>query len=257
MAHGTLLNVMRQPGWEGGLGENGFVYVDGWVPSLFTWNYHDIVNWLYANATQKVQRNVWRARTLNTTENQNCWSVYPSVTPSKPSALFTRLLHSALPRPGATLSRGSFSSLRFLHTDEQAACVRPLSLPFSHMVDAHSHFLLFYSTVSAGHHPILRSLWSKHPSPPFHFSCTNYLLEKLAVCPVEFLTGRPGLCMLHPCVMAEPVLSLYFLPLVIASRSLIRGDCRFSGKRLGVKRRPWQSRGGLCEAPNVCPTGGL
>ena len=26
-AHGTLLNVTGQPGWEGSLGENGYIYV--------------------------------------------------------------------------------------------------------------------------------------------------------------------------------------------------------------------------------------
>ena len=29
MAHGTLLNVMGQPGWEGSLGENGYRYMNG------------------------------------------------------------------------------------------------------------------------------------------------------------------------------------------------------------------------------------
>ena len=29
IAHGTPLNVMCQPGWEGGLGENGYVYTYG------------------------------------------------------------------------------------------------------------------------------------------------------------------------------------------------------------------------------------
>ena len=43
IAHGTLLNVMCQPGWERGLGWNGYMYVYGWVP----WNYHNIVNRLY------------------------------------------------------------------------------------------------------------------------------------------------------------------------------------------------------------------
>ena len=33
-------------GWEEGLGENGYVYTYGWVPSLFTWNYYNIVNQL-------------------------------------------------------------------------------------------------------------------------------------------------------------------------------------------------------------------
>ena len=30
---GTLLNVTWQPGWEGSLGENGYVFMYGWVPS--------------------------------------------------------------------------------------------------------------------------------------------------------------------------------------------------------------------------------
>ena len=29
VAHGTLLNVMCQPGWEAGLGENGYMYASG------------------------------------------------------------------------------------------------------------------------------------------------------------------------------------------------------------------------------------
>ena len=29
IAHGTLLNVTCQPGWEGGLGENGYMYMYG------------------------------------------------------------------------------------------------------------------------------------------------------------------------------------------------------------------------------------
>ena len=36
IAHGTLLNVMWQPGWEGSLGENGYMHMYGRVPSLFT-----------------------------------------------------------------------------------------------------------------------------------------------------------------------------------------------------------------------------
>ena len=27
-AHGTLLSVIRQPGWEGNLGENGYMYMN-------------------------------------------------------------------------------------------------------------------------------------------------------------------------------------------------------------------------------------
>ena len=31
------------------MGEKGYMYMYVWVPSLFTWNYHSIVNWLYCN----------------------------------------------------------------------------------------------------------------------------------------------------------------------------------------------------------------
>ena len=36
MAQGILLNVVWQSGWEGSLEENGYMYVYGWIPSLFT-----------------------------------------------------------------------------------------------------------------------------------------------------------------------------------------------------------------------------
>ena len=49
IAQGILLNIMRQPGWEGSLGEKGYMYIHGWVPLLSTWNYHNIANWLYSN----------------------------------------------------------------------------------------------------------------------------------------------------------------------------------------------------------------
>ena len=46
IAHRTLLNVMCQHGWEGSLGENGYMYMYGWVPLLFAWNYCNVVNLL-------------------------------------------------------------------------------------------------------------------------------------------------------------------------------------------------------------------
>ena len=49
IAYGTLVNIMLQPGWEGSLGENGYMCMYGWVPVLFTWNFHNIVNQLYPN----------------------------------------------------------------------------------------------------------------------------------------------------------------------------------------------------------------
>ena len=45
----SLLSVLQQPGWEGSLGENGYMCMEGWEPSLFTYNYHNIVNQLYSN----------------------------------------------------------------------------------------------------------------------------------------------------------------------------------------------------------------
>ena len=31
------------PSWKGNLGENGYLYMYGWVPVTVTWNYHNIV----------------------------------------------------------------------------------------------------------------------------------------------------------------------------------------------------------------------
>ena len=60
IAHGILLNVTWQPGWEGSLGENGYVWLHmhmySWVPSLFAWNYHNNVNWLYYNTNKKFKK---------------------------------------------------------------------------------------------------------------------------------------------------------------------------------------------------------
>ena len=36
VSHRKLLNVTWQPGWEGSLQENGYMYIYGWVPLLFT-----------------------------------------------------------------------------------------------------------------------------------------------------------------------------------------------------------------------------
>ena len=44
---------MWQPGWEWGLGENGYMYMYCWIILLSTWNYHNIVNWL--SSVQSVQ----------------------------------------------------------------------------------------------------------------------------------------------------------------------------------------------------------
>ena len=48
IAHGTLLNIMWRPGWEESLGENGYMYMYGYIPLLSTWNNHIII-WLNSN----------------------------------------------------------------------------------------------------------------------------------------------------------------------------------------------------------------
>ena len=49
---------MWQPGWEGSSGENGYMYTCGWVPSLYIWNYHDVVNQPYPDIKLKVKKKI-------------------------------------------------------------------------------------------------------------------------------------------------------------------------------------------------------
>ena len=67
-AQGTLLSVMRQAGGEGSLGESGYMYMYGWVPLLSTWNFHNIVNWLYSSTNKKCNKekvNAWKLHRLH------------------------------------------------------------------------------------------------------------------------------------------------------------------------------------------------
>ena len=48
---------MLQPQQEGSLGENGYMYMYGWAPSLFTWNYHNIVSQLHPKQNKKLKKN--------------------------------------------------------------------------------------------------------------------------------------------------------------------------------------------------------
>ena len=45
MLRGSLMGAV--------LGENGYTYMHGCVPSLYTRNYHNTVNWLYPNTKLK------------------------------------------------------------------------------------------------------------------------------------------------------------------------------------------------------------
>ena len=53
---GNSAHVIWRPGWEGSLGEHGSMYMYGWVPSVFIWNYYNIVNQLHPNTKQKVHK---------------------------------------------------------------------------------------------------------------------------------------------------------------------------------------------------------
>ena len=47
--------------WMGGeLGENDYMHMYGWVSSLSTWNYHNIVNQLYSNT--KFKKSLWKIK---------------------------------------------------------------------------------------------------------------------------------------------------------------------------------------------------
>ena len=68
---GTLLNVICQSGWDRGF-EEKYMCMYGWVPSLLTWNYHSIVNWLHPNTKGY---KVWRGKkNLYAREKNKLWS---------------------------------------------------------------------------------------------------------------------------------------------------------------------------------------
>ena len=50
---------MWQPRWEGSLGKNGYMYMYSWVPSLLTWNYHNIFNRLYTNTKKSLKNRLY------------------------------------------------------------------------------------------------------------------------------------------------------------------------------------------------------
>ena len=82
MAHGILLKVVCQPGWARGLGENGYMYVYGWLCFLSTWNYHNIVHRLYPNTKSSKQKYTFILLTIPEARKQisitglECWQDY-------------------------------------------------------------------------------------------------------------------------------------------------------------------------------------
>ena len=55
---GTLLNVIWHPGWEGSLGQNEYMYMYGWIPLLYTWNYYNIIILVYSNTKKKFKEKI-------------------------------------------------------------------------------------------------------------------------------------------------------------------------------------------------------
>ena len=48
---------MWQPGWEGGLGRTAYVYMYGWVPLLFIWNYDNSVTGYTPTQNKSLKKN--------------------------------------------------------------------------------------------------------------------------------------------------------------------------------------------------------
>ena len=39
--------------------KNAYMNMYGWVPSVVTWNYPNMVNWLYSNTKEKIKKKVY------------------------------------------------------------------------------------------------------------------------------------------------------------------------------------------------------
>ena len=86
VAQETLLNVRWQPRTEGSLGENGYMYVYGWVTLLSTWNYPNIVNQLLNWIELKV--------------TQSCPTLWDPIDYTVHGILQARILEWVFPSPG-------------------------------------------------------------------------------------------------------------------------------------------------------------
>ena len=117
-----LFSVRWQPGWEGSLGENGYMCMYGWGPLLSIWNHHNTVNWLHSKTKQKlnkinVKTHKWSWETEHFEWHGKCEDFLKSYSLS--SALLLLLL----------LRR--FSRVRLCATPQTGAHQAPLSLGFS------------------------------------------------------------------------------------------------------------------------------
>ena len=103
MAHETLLSIASLDG-RGALGKNGYMYVYGWVPLLFTWNYHNLVNQLSVQFSRSVMSDSLSSHGL-----QHARPPCPSSTPGACSNLcpLSRWCH-----PTISSSVTAFSSLQ-------------------------------------------------------------------------------------------------------------------------------------------------
>ena len=93
--------MLCPPGGEWALGENRYRSLCGWVPSLFIWNYHNIVNQLYFSTKYKVEKKKERKLFPKQFRHTYVWSFanpschfpwrleqnhnHPSRSPSQPS----------------------------------------------------------------------------------------------------------------------------------------------------------------------------
>ena len=108
---------MCQDGWKRGLEENGYMCMYGWVPWLFTWNYHNIVNQLSSvQFSCSVVSN-----SLQPHESQHARPPCPSLTPgvysnSCPSSRWCHPLSSpSPPAPSPCQHQGLFQWVNSSH----------------------------------------------------------------------------------------------------------------------------------------------
>ena len=153
---------MWQPGWEGSLGENGYMRMCGWVPLLPTWNYH--------NTNQK----------LKVKKKQNTHTMVTMTVPFKE--------HSDGPPPAATVFRSSFppgSSNDWLAS--RGGGTRTWSL-------VHDTAFLYRATFTRGPPPgLLRPLMQSHLPSPFTGHPLHCCPKALTACFCSLSLSRPQL----------------------------------------------------------------
>ena len=133
---------MWQAEWEGSLGENWHMYMDGWVPLLSTWNYHYIVNWPYSNI--KFFFNFYFIFKL-----YNIVLVLPNIKMNPPQVYLCSPSWTCLPPPSLYPPSGSSQCTSPKHP---VSCIEPgLATHFIHDITRFNAILPNLPTLSLSH----------------------------------------------------------------------------------------------------------